>query len=44
MSIFFIRIIASNARWAAAGSGSVMAFVRAIGVICDLPHEKWTPS
>ena len=36
---FFIRIIASNARLAAAGSGSVMAFVRAIGVICqDTPH------
>src|SRR5262249_33281295 len=39
MSIFFICIIASNARLAAAGSGSAMAFVRAIGVICqDTPH------
>jgi hypothetical protein len=39
MSIFFICIIASNARFADAGSGSVIAFVRAIGVICqDNPH------
>src|SRR5580765_4572439 len=39
MSIFFICIIASNARLAAAGSGSVIAFVRASGVICqDNPH------
>ena len=39
MSIFFICIIASNARLAAAGSGSVIALVRAIGVICqDNPH------
>ena len=39
MSIFFICIIASNARFAAAGSGSVIALVRAIGVICqDNPH------
>src|SRR6266850_5050903 len=39
MSIFFICIIASNARSAAAGSGPVTAFVRAIGVICqDNPH------
>jgi hypothetical protein len=39
MSIFFICIIASNARLAAARSGSVIAFVRAIGVICqDNPH------
>ena len=39
MSIFLICIIASNARLAAAGSGSVIAFVRAIGVICqDNPH------
>ena len=39
MSIFFIVIIASNARLAAAGSGSVIAFVRATGVICqDRPH------
>src|SRR5262245_53748185 len=39
MSIFFICIIASNARLAAAVSGSVTAFVRAIGVICqDNPH------
>ena len=33
MSIFFICIIASNARLATAGSGSVYARVRAIGVI-----------
>ena len=39
MSIFFICIIASNARLATAGSGSVIAFVRAIGVICqNTPH------
>jgi len=39
MSIFFICIIASNARLAAAGSASVIDFVRAIGVICqDNPH------
>jgi len=39
MSMFFICIIASNARLAAAVSGSVIAFVRAIGVICqDNPH------
>src|SRR5215470_13367797 len=39
MSIFLISIIASNARLAAARSGSVTAFVRAIGVICqDNPH------
>src|SRR5216117_1046941 len=39
MSIFFICIIASNARLAAATSGSVIAFVMAIGVICqDNPH------
>src|SRR3954463_16658549 len=39
MSIFPITIIASNARLAAAGSGSVMALIRAIGVICqDSPH------
>src|SRR3979411_564603 len=39
MAILFICIIASNARLAAAGSGSVTAFVRAIGVICqDNPH------
>src|SRR5262245_59875621 len=39
MSIFFICIIASNARLAAARSGSVTAFVRASGVICqDSPH------
>jgi len=38
-SIFLIVIIASNARLAAARSGSVIAFVRAIGVICqDSPH------
>jgi hypothetical protein len=34
MSIFFIVIIASNARLAAAGSGSVIARVNATGVIC----------
>lgn len=39
MSIFFISIIASNARLAAAPSGSVIASVRAVGVIChDNPH------
>ena len=39
MSIFFICIIASKARQAAAGSGSVIAFVRANGVICqERPH------
>src|SRR6478672_6299637 len=39
MSIFFIVIIASNARLAAAGSGSVMESVSARGVIChDRPH------
>jgi hypothetical protein len=32
-SIFFICIIASNARLATAGSGSVKAFVKTIGVI-----------
>ena len=38
-SIFLIVIIASNARLAAAGSGSVIASVRATGVICqDRPH------
>src|SRR4051812_41129180 len=35
MSIFFIVIIASNARFAAAGLGSVMALVKASGVICQ---------
>src|SRR6266511_6287853 len=39
MSIFFISIIASNARLAAAGSGSLIACVNASGVICqDRPH------
>src|SRR5690242_877242 len=39
MSIFCMVIIASNARLAAAGSGSVIAFVSAVGVICqDTPH------
>ena len=39
MSIFVICIIASNARLAAAPQGSVIAYVRAIGVIChDSPH------
>ena len=38
-SIFFIVIIASNARFAAARSEPVKAFIRAIGVICQLtPH------
>ena len=39
MSIFFICIIASNARLAAAGSGSVIALIKASGVICqEIPH------
>ena len=39
MSIFFIVIIASNARLAAAVSGSVIASVSTRGVIChDRPH------
>src|SRR5207244_8451605 len=39
MSIFFICIIASNPRWAAARSGSLIACVSAIGVSCqDSPH------
>src|SRR5437868_14560219 len=39
MSIFLISIMASNARLAAARSGSVIALVRATGVICqDKPH------
>ena len=39
MSIFFIVIIASNARLAAAGSGPKTASVRAIGEIYqDNPH------
>jgi len=39
MSIFFICIIASNARLATAGSGSVTAFVRTTGAIChENPH------
>jgi len=37
MSIFFIPIIAANARWATAGSGSEIAVVKARGVIC---HDK----
>jgi hypothetical protein len=38
-SIFFIVIIASNARLATARSGSVIAAVRARGVICQFrPH------
>jgi hypothetical protein len=38
-SIFFIFIIASNARLAAARSGSLIACVSAIGVICqEMPH------
>jgi hypothetical protein len=39
MSIFFIFIIASNARFAAATSESVVASSSARGVICqDRPH------
>src|ERR1700719_2341973 len=39
ISIFFIPIIASNARLAAAGSRSESAAIRARGVICqDTPH------
>jgi hypothetical protein len=39
MSIFFIGIIASNERFAAAGSRSESAAIRARGVICqDTPH------
>ena len=39
MSIFFIVIIASNARLATAGSGPKTASDRAIGVICqETPH------
>jgi hypothetical protein len=39
MSIFLIPIMASNARLAAARSGSVIAAVRTRGVIChDSPH------
>ena len=39
MSIFFMVIIASNARLAAAGSESVVASNSARGVICqDRPH------
>src|SRR5438105_3382753 len=39
MSIFFIVIIASNARLAAAASGPKTALVRVIGEICqDNPH------
>ena len=39
MSILPIVIIASNERLRTAGSGSVMASVRARGVIChDRPH------
>ena len=37
MSIFFIVIIASNARFATPGSGSVVACMSATGVIC---HDK----
>src|SRR5690606_18580632 len=38
-SILPISIIASNARLAAAGSGSLIACVNAMGVIChDTPH------
>lgn len=39
MSIFFLVIIASNARLAAARAGSVIACVKAADVICrDTPH------
>jgi len=39
MSIFFIFIIASNARFATTGSGSAIALVKTIGVTCqDNPH------
>src|SRR3982750_4594432 len=39
MSIFLMSIMASNARLAAARSGSLIALVSAIGVICqDKPH------
>src|SRR5688572_9223878 len=39
ISIFFIPIIASNARFAAARSGSVVASISTRGVICqDKPH------
>ena len=41
MSIFFIPIIASNARLAAARSGSVIASISARGVICqDKPQRS----
>jgi hypothetical protein len=40
MSIFFICIIASNARLAAAGSGPNTALVRAIGVIDGMASRR----
>ena len=41
MSIFFIVIIASNARLAAAGSAPITASVRTRGVIChDRPQRS----
>jgi hypothetical protein len=41
MSIFFMVIIASNARFAAMRSGSDIAAIRARGVIChDSPHRS----
>ena len=44
MSIFFMVIIASNARLATAGSGSVMASVRTIGdlrtAIAQIPADS----
>jgi hypothetical protein len=41
MSIFFIVIIASKARLAAARSGLVYARVSATGVICqEMPHRS----
>ena len=40
MSIFFIFIIASNARLAFAGSGSVTAAMRTRGVICHYRPQR----
>ncbi|MOA54801.1 hypothetical protein D3C78_1784830 [compost metagenome] len=42
ISILPICIMASKARLAASGSGSVIASVRARGVICqEMPHLSW---
>ena len=42
MSIFFMPIMASNARLAAAASLPVTALVSATGVIChDRPQRSW---